>query len=419
MSWEDMNVIYSKLSSLEEDCRGYSWKNSPYKHFKDFLPIVQGWHKTVVSELEFIFDKEYNIIRSKFDKNSYYAEQNGMNIAARRNEFNQKLENLTTALTEFDKAVKTRSKRVTAFDNWKTQVDDCIKFVRDIYSWLEEKSKKFKGHDAKRVWSKLKANAKDLFGGAKNELKNARRNAKNETSDLSEDIEHATIWKATLRKSNDEKIKIYNKQIQAYEDRKTHLEEKDGGLYRAAYNSNINLKIFFDNLAQYSSLTAKMNKFLNLINNLKRQIDSAASSPDAVQGFKANLSQYKEQLGTLEQSGREKFGKKQAEIRKNSAKLANSLKKSGYGLDNNKQLLDVVNCYSANSENTKTFGDELVSKQNKFIIEKEKLERLINFCNDNLQKLGCADDTVDPNGVKLDSMNKEIAKLKTQLNGLK
>ncbi len=411
MGWEDMNVIYSKLNSLEEDCRGYSWKYSPYKHFKDFLPIVQGWHKTVVSELEFIFDKEYNIIRSKFDKNSYYAIQNGMDIAARRNEFKQKLENLTTALTEFDEAVKTKSKRVTAFDNWKTQVDDCIKFEKDIYSWLEEKSKKFKGNDAKRVWSDLKANAKDLFGGAKNELKNARRNAKNETSDLSEDIEHARIWNKTLRKSDDEKIKIYNKQIQAYEDRKTHLKEKDGGLYCAAYNSNVNLKIFFDNLAQYSLLKAKMNKFLSLINELKRQIASADSIPDAKPDFQDKLSEYRQQLDTLEQKGRQKFGKKQSEIRKNSAKLANSLKNSKYDLDNNKQLLDVVNCYSANSENTKAFGDELVSKQNKFIIEMKKLERLIDSCKENLQKLGYKDVTVDHNKGLLDNINQNMAKL--------
>lgn len=430
MSWEDMNVICSELNSLEEDCRGYSWKDSPCKHFKDFLPIVKGWNGKVISDLKLIFDKEYNIIRSKFDKNSYYAIQNGMDIVARRNEFNQKLENLNTAFTEFENIVnkykeskydsetkKSLPERTHCFDAWKAQVDDCIKFVKDIYSWLEGKSKKFEGHDAKRVFSNLKANAKDLFGGAKNELKNAMRNAKTEASDVSEDIENAKIWKAILGKSIGEKTKIYEQQKQAYEDRKKHLEEKDGGLYRAAYNSNINLKIFFDNLAQYSSLTVKMNKFLSLVNELRRQIDSAASSPDATQDFKNNLSQYKEKLGTLEQGGREKFGKKQAEIKKISAKLAESLKYSEYDLDNNKQLLDVVNCFSANSENTKAFGDELVSKQNKFIIEMKKLENLINFCNENLQKLG-EDVTVDTNATKLDIVNKEIAKLKTQLNGI-
>lgn len=417
MSWEDMNVIYSKLSSLEETCKGYSWKDSPFKHFKNFLPIVQGWHKTVVSELNSIFDKEYNIIRSKFDKNSYYAIQNGMDIAARCKEFNQKLENLNTALTKFADAVKAGSKRIPAFDNWKAQVDDCIKFVKDIYSWLEAKSKEFKGHDAKRVWSNLKANAKDLFGGAKNELKNAVRNAKNETSDLSEDIEHAKIWKATLRKSNREKIDIYKEQIKVYESRMEQLKEKDGGLYRAACNSSINLKIFFDNLAQYFFSNDEMSKFLNLINNLRQEIDSVLSNSEEDQGFKNDLSRYKKQLNTLEQEGRKKFGKKQAEIRKNSAKLANSLKKSGYDLDNNKQLLNVVNCLSANSGNTKTFGDELVSKQNKFIIETEKLKKLINFCKENLQKLG-EGVTFDSNDVK-DSMDKEIAKLQTQLNGLK
>lgn len=99
--------------------------------------------------------------------------------------------------------------------------------------------------------------------------------------------------------------------------------------------------------------------------------------------------------------------------------MADSLKNSGYELDKNKQLLDVVNCLSANSENTKTFGDELASKQNKFIIEMKKLERLINSCKENLQKLGCADVTVDTNAAKLDIIDNKIAKLKTQLNGLK
>lgn len=430
MSWKDMDKISRVLNSLEETCKAYSWElefglSKTIIPFKYFLCRVEGWNGKVISDLTLIFDKEYNIIRSKFDKNSYYAIQNGMDIAARRNEFNQKLENLNTAFTEFadtvdicEKELKAELKIKQFFNNWKAQVDDCIKFVKDIYSWLEAKSKEFKRHDAKRVFSKLKAKAKDLFGGAKNELKNARRNAKTEASDVSEDIENAKIYKATLGKSNKEKIDIYKQQKQAYEDRKKHLEEKDGGLYRAAYNSNINLKIFFDNLAQYSLLKAKMSKFLSLINELKLQIDSAASSPDATQDFKDNLSPYKEQLGTLEQKGREKFEKKQAEIRKNSEKLADSLKNSGYDLDNNKQLLDVVNCLSANSENTKTFGDELASKQNKFIIEMKKLERLINSCKENLQKLGCADVTVDPNAVKLDSMDKKIEKLETQLNEL-
>lgn len=315
-----MDKISRVLNSLEETCKAYSWEIGPSKTiipFEYLLCRVEGWNGKVISDLTLIFDKEYNIIRSKFDKNSYYAIQNGMDIAARRNEFNQKLENLNTAFTEFadtvdirekelslwENALKTDLKRKQFFNNWKTQVDDCIKFVKDIYSWLEAKSKEFKGHDAKRVWSNLKANAKDLFGGAKNELKNAVRNAKNEASDVSEDIEHAKILKATLRKSNDEKIAIYKEQIKVYESRMEQLQKKDGGLYRAAYNSNINLKIFFDNLAQYSSLTAKMNKFLSLINELKRQIDSAASSPDATSDFKNNLSPYKEQLGTLEQKG--------------------------------------------------------------------------------------------------------------------